>query len=98
MLIRFIYVFVALTILKGYIQLSISDYILMVIKPILYVVFFAGVGNYLLCTLYAPDGIVSLILFSCLNLSITLACTYIFGLKVDERIWIKKKIKSLICR
>ncbi|MGP1498970.1 MAG: lipopolysaccharide biosynthesis protein [Porphyromonas sp.] len=97
-LIRFIYVFVALTILKGYIQLSISDYILMVIKPILYVVFFAGVGNYLLCTLYAPDGIVSLILFSCLNLSITLACTYIFGLKVDERIWIKKKIKSLICR
>ena len=97
-LIRFIYVFVALDILKGYIQLSISDYILMVIKPILYVVFFAGIGNYLLYTLYAPDGIVSLILFSCLNLSITLACIYAFGVKMDERIWIKKKIKSLICR
>lgn len=97
-LIRFIYVFVALTILKAYIQLSISDYILMVIKPILYVVLFAGVGNYLLYMLYAPDGIVSLILFSCLNLSITLACTYAFGVKMDERIWIKEKIKSLICR
>lgn len=94
--IRFIYVVVSLVILKRYIQLSVWEYMMSVIRPILYVVLSAGIGHYLLRMLYSPDEIVSLILFSCISLFISLACTYVFGTNIDERLWIKAKIKSII--
>ena len=62
----------------------------------MYVVLPAGLGHYLLQTLYSPKGIVSLIFLGCISLAVTLSCTYIFGIKSDERLWVKTKIKSII--
>ncbi len=95
-IVRFIYVFVSLGILKKYIRLSITNYIGRVVGPIVYVVLPAGLGHYLLQTLYSPKGIVSLIFWGCISLAVTLSCTYIFGIKSDERLWVKTKIKSII--
>ena len=90
-IVRAVYVFVALIIIKHYFELSLRDYMIAVFLPILQVVAISGTLSYLIKNIF-PDNVYGILLIALTTTIIITCCIFFVGVNTSE----KKTIKNLI--
>lgn len=94
--VRLVYVFVVVYIVRQYIDFSIRSYIKDVLFPVLLVAVVSISCSYVVNRII-PDSFIGFLL-ACTSLGfISIATIYLIGITHEERIFLREKIKSMLC-
>jgi hypothetical protein len=94
--VRFVYIWVVLLIIKKYIPLSITKYCKSVIFPIISVVIFSGAMCLWINNFMKDEGALVSCIFGLIDILISIACVFFIGLNKKERYTLYKNIKKRI--
>lgn len=95
--VRFVYLFVTMKIVKNYIEFSIWEYVKKVFFPIILIIVPSWILNHSINSLF-PETFLSLVYISLISLILTITIIYYIGISSKERLFINAKIMDLYVR